>query len=147
MRSQLAHIVEMNHASHFQKVNKEIIKQLAALRARDPPYYGDGFWSQGRKLTSGKYDTKVQDDDMPKFIWYAPSPFLPHIVSSTLIRLFQKKSAEEPSPRNLASVSRPGLLLLGVPPSQATRDDRRPFLEKPVDASSVLVPSRERDRS
>ena len=73
--SQLAHIKEMNHSYAFKAVNTQIRKELAALRAKK--YYGDGFWSTGRVLTSGRQDVPFAPHEQPIYTWFIlSSPLL-----------------------------------------------------------------------
>lgn len=73
---QLAHIKEMNHSWAFKQVNTHIRKELAALRAQG--YYGDGFWSTGRALTSGRQEVAFEPDEQPVYTWLV----LPRLFSS-----------------------------------------------------------------
>ncbi|WWC58662.1 uncharacterized protein I303_101206 [Kwoniella dejecticola CBS 10117] len=48
MCHEMAHIEQMNHGPKFQKLMAEIKADVSRLQARG--YYGDGFWSDGKRL-------------------------------------------------------------------------------------------------
>ncbi|WVQ70897.1 hypothetical protein IAR50_000422 [Cryptococcus sp. DSM 104548] len=48
MCHEMAHIQEMNHGPKFQKLMNDIKADVGRLQARG--YYGDGFWSDGKRL-------------------------------------------------------------------------------------------------
>ncbi|GMK58823.1 hypothetical protein CspeluHIS016_0602650 [Cutaneotrichosporon spelunceum] len=47
----MAHITHMNHGPEFKRLNVAITKDIAGLQAQG--YYGDGFWSDGKRLHDG----------------------------------------------------------------------------------------------
>ncbi|KAI9786774.1 MAG: hypothetical protein M1816_007781 [Peltula sp. TS41687] len=59
MMHELAHIKHMNHSGAFWKVRNQYAGELRALWAKR--YTGDGLWSRGQTLLSGRYTTQ----DMP----------------------------------------------------------------------------------
>ncbi|ODO07212.1 hypothetical protein L198_00791 [Cryptococcus wingfieldii CBS 7118] len=48
MCHEMAHIQQMNHGPNFQKLMNDIKADVGRLQARG--YYGDGFWSDGKRL-------------------------------------------------------------------------------------------------
>ncbi|WVQ62109.1 uncharacterized protein L199_000247 [Kwoniella botswanensis] len=48
MCHEMAHIEQMNHGPKFQKLMAEIKADVSRLQSRG--YYGDGFWSDGKRL-------------------------------------------------------------------------------------------------
>ncbi|RSH84144.1 uncharacterized protein EHS24_005647 [Apiotrichum porosum] len=48
MCHEMAHITHMNHRKDFQELNAAIKKDVAQLQSKG--YYGDGFWSNGKRL-------------------------------------------------------------------------------------------------
>ncbi|WVO13014.1 hypothetical protein L204_100623 [Cryptococcus depauperatus] len=48
MCHEMAHIEQMNHGPNFQKLMNDIKADVSRLQARG--YYGDGFWSDGKRL-------------------------------------------------------------------------------------------------
>ncbi|KAI9781152.1 MAG: hypothetical protein M1839_006260 [Geoglossum umbratile] len=55
MMHELAHCKQMNHSKTFWKVRNQYCDELRQLWQRN--YTGDGFWSQGQTLLSGRYTT------------------------------------------------------------------------------------------
>lgn len=51
MAHEMAHITHMNHGPEFKRLNVAITKDIAGLQAQG--YYGDGFWSDGKRLHDG----------------------------------------------------------------------------------------------
>ena len=66
MMHELAHCVQMNHSGAFWKVRNQFAGELRELWGRG--YTGDGFWSRGKTLLSGQYETTARPDEelMPK---------------------------------------------------------------------------------
>ncbi|KAL7424765.1 hypothetical protein Q5752_000449 [Cryptotrichosporon argae] len=68
MCHEMAHITHMNHGAEFQKLNAAIKRDVAQLQARG--YYGDGFWSDGRRLRDDARmgDESLCQSDFPEYI-------------------------------------------------------------------------------
>ncbi|KAI5475095.1 Major Facilitator Superfamily protein [Pseudohyphozyma bogoriensis] len=67
MAHELAHCGHMNHGADFQKLNREILKDVFAQRKKGD--LGDGFWSAGRSLVvaSGK-EQREEEFEAPELI-------------------------------------------------------------------------------
>ncbi|KAI9887853.1 MAG: hypothetical protein M1823_000375 [Watsoniomyces obsoletus] len=66
MMHELAHIKQMNHSGAFWKIRNQYAEELKSLWTKN--YTGDGFWSRGQTLLSGRYTTTTMPDEemMPR---------------------------------------------------------------------------------
>ncbi|KAK2463407.1 hypothetical protein APHAL10511_004493 [Amanita phalloides] len=65
---ELAHIKHMNHGPAFQALWRNLRTQVRALQ--DKGYYGDGYWSSGRRLVDSAHvaGEGIEPGDLPEFM-------------------------------------------------------------------------------
>ncbi|WVR05950.1 hypothetical protein IAU60_002977 [Kwoniella sp. DSM 27419] len=68
MCHEMAHIEQMNHGPKFQKLMADIKADVARLQARG--YYGDGFWSDGKRLADSVRmgGEGLRESDFPEYV-------------------------------------------------------------------------------
>ncbi|WVQ85288.1 hypothetical protein IAT38_007453 [Cryptococcus sp. DSM 104549] len=68
MCHEMAHIEQMNHGPKFQKLMADIKADVSRLQARG--YYGDGFWSDGKRLSDSVRmgGDGLRSTDFPEYV-------------------------------------------------------------------------------
>ncbi|WWD17810.1 hypothetical protein CI109_102252 [Kwoniella shandongensis] len=68
MCHEMAHIEQMNHGPKFQKLMAEIKADVSRLQAKG--YYGDGFWSDGKRLADSVRmgGEGLRQSDFPEYV-------------------------------------------------------------------------------